>query len=116
MPIAIAGVTVDARNALAVATFWAEALGRSVVDGANDTNAVVAPDPNIPGSRILFRQVPEDKQVKNRMHFDLTTKDFDAEISRLIGLGATTLQEFDAGLRYVTLADPEGNEFDLVAG
>ena len=34
---------------------------------------------------------------------------------RLTGLGAVQLSETNAGLRYVTLADPEGNEFDLIA-
>ena len=51
------------------------------------------------------------------MHFDLITTDFDAEVGRLAGLGATRLNEINAGGRHwATLADPEGNEFDLIAG
>ena len=42
------------------------------------------------------------------------TKDLDPEVSRRLGLGATKLNEVDSGLRYVALADPEGNEFDLI--
>ena len=50
------------------------------------------------------------------MHFDLITTDFDAEVDRLIGLGATKLNEINAGRHWATLADPEGNEFDVIAG
>jgi hypothetical protein len=80
--------------------------------GARDIDA----DPDIPGSRISFHRVPEGKTVKNRMHFDLITTDFDAEVGRLTGLGATKLNEINAGRHWATLADPEGNEFDLIAG
>ncbi|MBY8343111.1 VOC family protein [Streptomyces spinosirectus] len=115
MSISLFGTTFDARDAKVVATFWAEALGRSVDDGADETSASVAADPAVAGSRIGFRQVPEDKKVKNRMHFDFVTTDFDAEVTRLTGLGATKLNEVDAGLHYATFADPEGNEFDVIA-
>ena len=115
MSIAIYGVTFDAADAKAAATFWAEALGRAVADGAGETGAGVEPDPAVPGSRIGFRQVPEGKKVKNRMHFDLVTGDFEAEVKRLTELGATKLNEVDAGIHYATFADPEGNEFDLIA-
>jgi len=60
--------------------------------------------------------VPEGKTVKNRVHFDLITADFDRELDRLVRLGATKLHEIDAGAHWVTLADPEGNEFDLIKG
>jgi predicted enzyme related to lactoylglutathione lyase len=50
------------------------------------------------------------------MHFDLITTDFDAEIDRLTALGATKLNEIKGSGHWVTLADPEGNEFDVIAG
>jgi|ERR1700677_965187 predicted enzyme related to lactoylglutathione lyase len=108
----------DARDAQVAASFWAGALGRAVADGASGDNAAVTPDPAIPGSRISFHRVPEGKTVKNRVHIDLISTDFDAEVDRLIGLGATKLNEVkkDTGAHWVTLADPEGNEFDLIAG
>ena len=112
----ISGVSLDARNAQAAASFWAEALGRSVAPGADAQNAVIEGDPAVPGSRIGFHQVPEDKTVKNRMHLDLITTDLDAEVQRLVALGATTLNEIDNGARWTTMADPEGNEFDVIAG
>ena len=63
--------------------------------------------------RLLFQQVPEDKTVKNRVHLDLKVgDDRDAEVERLLALGATHLWDGRQGPQtWVTLADPEGNEF-----
>ena len=116
MSSTVFAVSFDARDARAVAGFWAAVLGRAVADGANGDNAAISADPAVPGSRISFHRVPEGKTVKNRMHFDLITTDFDAEVDRLIGLGATKLNEISAGRHWATLADPEGNEFDVIAG
>ena len=65
------------------------------------------------GRRLLFQAVPEPKPGKNRVHLDLNVgKDqIDAEVERLLGLGATLLYRFEGPEgRWVTLADPEGNE------
>jgi predicted enzyme related to lactoylglutathione lyase len=116
MSSTVFGVSFDARDAQSVASFWAQALGRTIAPGADAANAVLEADPAIPGSRIGFHQVPEGKTVKNRMHLDLITSDLDAEVGKLTGLGATKLNEVNAGAHWVTLADPEGNEFDVIAG
>jgi hypothetical protein len=59
--------------------------------------------------------VPEGKVVKNRMHLDLlpTHRSRDEEVDRLLGIGATLLEDHRKadGAGWVTLADPEGNEF-----
>jgi predicted enzyme related to lactoylglutathione lyase len=111
------GVAFDAGDAQVAASFWAAVLGRTVAEGASSEYAVISADPAIPGSRIAFHRVPEGKTVKNRMHFDVINTDFDAEIDRLTGLGATKLNEVNGNTaHWVTLADPEGNEFDLIAG
>ncbi len=117
MSSTVYNVSFDAADAQAVASFWAAALGRAVADGATRDRAAVSPDPAIPGSGIGFFRVPEGKTVKNRMHFDLITTDFDTEVDRLTALGATKLNEIKNGsAHWVTLADPEGNEFDVIAG
>jgi predicted enzyme related to lactoylglutathione lyase len=65
----------------------------------------------------VFAQVPEPKSTKNRVHPDLTTDDLDGELTRLKKLGATVLADHhDGDTRWAALADPEGNEFDVVAG
>ena len=68
------------------------------------------------GRRILFQAVPEDKVVKNRVHLDLVVGPDarDAEVERLVGLGATVTGVHDGGDgRWTLMADPEGNEFDV---
>jgi Glyoxalase-like domain len=49
--------------------------------------------------------------VKNRVHLDLRAADIDEETARLVDLGATELARLEG---WVTLADPEGNEFDVL--
>ena len=64
--------------------------------------------------RVLFQLVPEKKTVKNRMHLDLRVgpDDVDSVVRKLIARGATFLHEGRQGPHtWVTLADPEGNEF-----
>ncbi len=116
MSSTVLGVTFDAQDAQAAASFWAQTLGRDLAPGASAARAVLEADPAIPGSRIGFLQVPEGKTVKNRMHVDLVTSDLDAEVERLTVLGATKLNEVRGTSHWVTLADPEGNEFDVIAG
>jgi hypothetical protein len=71
-------------------------------------------------TRLLFIEVPEAKQIKNRLHFDLRPNDAtrDEEVARLLGLGATEVADHRRpdGSGWVTLADPEGNEFDVLRG
>jgi hypothetical protein len=65
------------------------------------------------GARLLFQQVPEGKQAKNRVHLDVHAgADRDAVVERCIELGATKLWDGQQGPNtWVTLADIEGNEF-----
>lgn len=114
----IIGLSIDAADAAALAAFWAEALGRQVDVGASEGHAAVTIGPaavSVP--RLVFHQVPEGKTIKNRLHLDLAATDWEAEIGRLTDLGATRIRDIqENGARWITLADPEGNEFDLVRG
>ena len=111
-------VAFDCADAAALARFWAEVLGRRVAEGSTSERAVLlARDGDTSGPRITFNQVPEPKTVKNRLHFDLVSDTFDAETERLLSLGARRLRDLQRGkVRWTTLADIEGNEFDLIAG
>ncbi len=54
--------------------------------------------------------------MKNRLHPDLAASDYELEKDRLIKLGAVKLNEFEQGSSgWTTFADPEGNEFDVIA-
>jgi hypothetical protein len=113
MGIQIYGTSFDANDAAAIAAFWGEVLGRPVSPGATKESASLAAGEGADERPILFHRVPEPKAGKNRLHLDLITADFDADLARLVTLGATTLATFEA---WTTLADPEGNEFDLIRG
>lgn len=109
MTLSVHAITVDCADAAAVAGFWAGVLGRPVEDGASTDFASIDGTP-----RWLFVKVPEPKSVKNRVHVDLVADDRAAEVDRVVGLGATRVAEFDEdGSTWTTLADPEGNEFDI---
>ncbi|HEU5487120.1 MAG TPA: VOC family protein [Microlunatus sp.] len=113
-------MTIDAHDAYAQSVWWAEVLGY-----AEDPD-----DPNEPGheecmifspdghTRLLFIEVPDDKQGKNRLHLDLRPAegDRDTELARLLALGASEVDDrrLADGRGWVVLADPEGNEFCIL--
>lgn len=120
-------VVFDARHPASVARFWEQALdgyavapyddaelGRlrtlGINDPEDDPSVLVEAEPGVT-PRLFFQLVPEPKQVKNRVHLDLACRDIDAEVRRLTGLGARVLARHE---KWVTMADPEGNEFDLM--
>ncbi|TCO45620.1 hypothetical protein EV646_108243 [Kribbella antiqua] len=112
MSITLEHVTFDCADATALATFWAGVLQQQVDAGGNQFFATVNKGGD--GPALMFIQVPEGRNGKNRLHLDLATADWAAEIDRLVGLGAKRLDEYDEyGAHWVTLADPEGNVFDL---
>ncbi len=118
----ISHTSVDCSDAYTLSRWW-----QAVLDYLEDGD-----DPNEPGHeecmifsrdgahRLLFIEVPESKQVKNRIHFDLRPAEGsrDAELARLIDLGATTVADLrnPDGTGWVVLADPEGNEFCILRG
>ncbi|WP_298890885.1 VOC family protein [uncultured Serinicoccus sp.] len=125
-------VVVDCADPQALARWWAEALDWLVVFDTPEEavavprQAMEAPqhEPDLEawmqrGQGLVFVPVPEGKEVKNRLHLDLaphTSQDRDAEIQRLIDLGATRV---DVGQTeehtWTVLADPEGNEFCVLS-
>lgn len=116
----VSHLTVDARDAYAQSVWWAEVLG--FAEDPEDPNEpgheecmIFAPDGSL---RLLFLEVPDDKQVKNRLHLDLrpVEGDRDTELARLLGLGATAVDDrrLVDGRGWVVLADPEGNEFCIL--
>jgi catechol 2,3-dioxygenase-like lactoylglutathione lyase family enzyme len=112
----LAALAFDANDPLALARFWAEALGWKVQVEGPDEVALVPAD----GTRfeLEFVSVPEEKTGKNRIHLDLTTtslEDQQQTVERLVALGA---RHVDVGQgpddAHVVLADPEGNEFCVI--
>ena len=115
----ISHTSVDCSDAFALSEWWKQVLGYVDIDG----------DPNEPGHeecmirsaetghQLLFIEVPDARQVKNRLHFDLRPADGtrDEEVARLLAIGATQVDDQREvrgdGTGWMVLADPEGNEF-----
>ena len=131
-------VAIDAADPHALNRFWSAAMGyemedhhdlvKQLLDSGQVTrdetieldgrpafkDAAACRDAEGLAPRLLFQTVPEPKTVKNRVHLDLHVGDErrDAEVERLTALGASRLWDGQQGpQRWVTMADPEGNEF-----
>lgn len=118
----IYNVTFDARRPRTLARFWSEVTGYVPTEEREDFVRLRAPDGR--GVRhILFFRVDDPTPGKNRVHVDLATRHPESEIRRLLGLGASLVDDPDAdgaprwregnGTRWVVLRDPEGNLFCL---
>ncbi len=107
-------IVVDSRDPASLARWWAEALGWQVVFEAAEEVAVAQNEDTYPG--LVFVPVPEPKTTKNRLHIDLAPDDRDAEVQRLLRLGATRADVGQGSDKtWVVLADPEGNEFCVLS-
>ncbi|RVW00754.1 VOC family protein [Rhodococcus xishaensis] len=132
-------ITVDSKDPHQQAKWWAQTLGwrvepsdeefiRGLVEAGHaqesDTKVfegtlvwklgAAIGDPEHPQQpRILFQFVPEGKSVKNRLHLDLRVGDRREEVAgELVAAGASILHRGQEGPgRWITMADPEGNEF-----
>ncbi len=107
-------LVVDARNPRVLGHWWAEALGWVVVMDEPDEVEIRSSRERLPG--ILFGVDHEAKIVKNRLHPDFRPEDQEAEVARLLDLGATRVDVGQSGGEpWVVLADPEGNEFCILS-
>jgi len=120
MAVKVAAITVDCHDALVVARFWSAALDRPIDPKPTSDFAAIglAEHRDTRGWRLgddptwLFAKVPEPKTAKNRMHVDLAAPDPEAEVARLVELGATRVADMNEwGYEWTVLQDPEGNEF-----
>lgn len=100
---------IDAQDPVALGRWWSEALRWVVVNDDADEFEIRPGADQIPG--LIFEPVAEAKQTKNRLHLDFRPDDQDAEVERLIGLGARRVDVGQGDASWVVLADPEGNEF-----
>ena len=113
----VSNVCVDAHDPYAQMRWWSQVLDDFVPDEkwemkpGDEECGLDGPDDRY----LLFLQVPESKQVKNRLHLCLrpTDRDRDAEVERILALGATMYDDRREGPNkgWAVLADPEGNEF-----
>ena len=118
-PIRIQCVVIDCAEPHELARFWAAALGWRVTFSSDAECALEPPEgspENDVSPDLVFVRVPDEKVVKNRLHLDLRPDDQAAQVERLLAMGATRAEIGQTGEEpWVVLADPEGNEFCVLA-
>ena len=80
-------VVVDALDPVRLAAWWAEVLDYRVKEEAAD-EVLIGPEGDSSGPQLSFVAVPDPKDGKNRLHLDLAPTDQDAEVERLLDMGA----------------------------
>lgn len=116
----ISHTSFDAVDSYSQSLFWARVLG--YVEDPDDPNLpeheeclIMAPDRS---QMLLFIRVPDAKQVKNRVHLDIRPVDCsrEEEAERVVALGAKLYEDHRRpdGSGWITLTDPEGNEFCIL--
>ena len=93
--------------------FWQEAL-HYVPREPPEPDGVVLMDPNGVGPNLSLNQSSEGPLADYRRHLDLYSSDPEREVERLLGIGASLKRPADPEHDFVTLADPDGNLFDVI--
>lgn len=115
MAVSLHHIVIDAHDLPRLARFWVQVLDWKILS-EREREIVIGTDMTAPVG-ICFMPVTDDKAVKNRVHLDLNPdpEDREAEIERIIGLGASRVEIGQTGAEsWTVLADPEGNEFCIV--
>ena len=108
MSLSILTVTVDTTEPVPLARWWADQLGGEVKDPFGGFFVLVTGGP----VQMAFQKVDDPTPGKNKVHVDLTADDLDAAVDRLVEAGAGLVgRRGDESFRWVTLTDPEGNQF-----
>jgi hypothetical protein len=111
----VAAVTIDRADPRATARFWGQAMDWTLHQVTGD-HAVLRSAQGV-GPYLQFLRTPDLKTVKNRVHLDLRPYPGDdqaAEVARLRALGATDIDLGQGDVSWTCLADPEGNEVDVL--
>ena len=104
---------IDARDPAALGRWWRDALRWVIVNDDPNEFEIRPRVDQLPG--LIFEPVADAKRNKNRLHLDLRPDDQATEVERLLSLGATPVDLGQGEVSWVVLADPEGNEFCVLA-
>ena len=105
-------VTIDCRDARALAEFWGAVLGLRIGGGWGPYVFLE----KLPGGlELAFQTVAEPKGEKNRLHLDVRAADLEAATTRVVELGGEVVRDVeDEGHGWRVMLDPQGNEFCLL--
>jgi catechol 2,3-dioxygenase-like lactoylglutathione lyase family enzyme len=110
----IGEIALDCQDPERAARFWCEALGYRVTD-RDETGVVIAGHSTAP--TIILALSHDARVTKNRVHFDICPVEAtqEAEVERLLALGASRIDIGQGNHSWIVLADPDGNEFCVMA-
>jgi hypothetical protein len=116
----ITELVLDAQDPELLARFWCEVLGYVELERIEASIEIGPPDVGFGGPQptIVIDHTGERKAGKLRLHLDVnaTDRDQDEELARLLAAGARRVDIGQTGTEpWQVLADPEGNEFCLLA-
>lgn len=107
-------LVVDAEDPARLARWWATALDYQIVYEESDGVEIRRAADQPPG--LVFVPVREPRRGKNRLHIDLRASDREAEVERLVDMGARHAEvDQPEGVDWTVLTDPEGNEFCVLS-
>jgi hypothetical protein len=106
-------VVVDSKDPVALGRWWADVLGWVVLSDSSEEFEIRPSTDRLPG--LIFVPVDDARSVKNRLHLDFRPDDQGAEVERFVRAGARHVDIGQQGSPWVVLADPEGNEFCVLA-
>ncbi|HYA58356.1 MAG TPA: VOC family protein [Thermoplasmata archaeon] len=109
----VGSIVIDCTDLARMVSFWQEAL-HLVPRDPPQPDGVILKDPLGVGPNISLNLTSEGPLEPYRLHLDLYSTDPRAEVDRLIRLGATLRRPAEKGHDFVTLADPDGNLFDVI--
>jgi len=109
MALNVESITFDTTDPDKAAEWWAQAAGGQLTPYVPGEYVAVERQP---GPKLLFQKVADPTPGKNKIHLDFSAADVDAEVKRLVDLGATENGRHSMGpVAWVVLTDPEGNAF-----
>jgi predicted enzyme related to lactoylglutathione lyase len=117
MSTRLCNVVIDAADPPTLARFWADLLGWQVTHEDAEVAAVRAPPDDGWDLALVFVSVTDAKSVKNRIHLDVASAAPDhqaAQVTHALSLGANRVDIGQRNVPWVVMADPEGNEFDVL--
>ncbi len=109
----IGSVVIECARWEEMVRFRTDAL-RYVPRDPPDEEGVVLRDPGGRGPNLSLFRSNEPPLREYRLHLDLYSSRPEDEVARLVRLGATLLRPAGVSEDFVTLADPDGNVFDVI--
>jgi catechol 2,3-dioxygenase-like lactoylglutathione lyase family enzyme len=112
--LSIGSIVWGVRDVPGAIQFWCEALDYRPLREPSDDWAILVPNEG-QGVQLAISIVSSDAESHQRHHLDLYADDQQAEVQRLLGIGARRVEwRYPENADYVVLADPDGNKFCIV--